>query len=367
MRITKGTRNAVSVASGCVALIAAAAAFAQQTSPTTRPLAAPEPKPTENWQLSSEPPVIDLTTWKIGDIDKLPDDEYGRAARYGYKLVTETYKYIGPEVEDPKMRYAGNNLACQSCHAEAGTKPYAMPFIGVTAVFPQYRAREDDLQSVEDRVNGCMERSMAGRPLPLDSKEMRAFTAYMHFLSRGIPVGATLLGSGLKLDTAPNRRADPVRGFEVYKEQCQSCHGENGLGVRVGAPGDKEGYAIPPLAGLDSFNDGAGMYRLVMAYRYIYNNMPSGTHHSEPTLSKDDAFDVAAWIVSQPRQNKPGMDRDFPNRLRKPVDMPFAPWAGNFPAEQHKYGPFLPIAQEFRRLQQEQERKAKAAASATSQ
>jgi len=35
---------------------------------------------------------------------------------------------------------------------------------------------------------------MNGRPLPLDSEEIRAMTAYMHFLSRGVPVGERVEG-----------------------------------------------------------------------------------------------------------------------------------------------------------------------------
>ena len=37
------------------------------------------------------------------------------------------------------------------------------------------------------------------------------------------------------------------------------------------------------------------------------------------------------------------LDRDYPNRARKPVDAPFAPFTDKFPLEQHKYGPFKPI------------------------
>ncbi|MDM7458698.1 MAG: c-type cytochrome [Paracoccus sp. (in: a-proteobacteria)] len=290
------------------------------------------------------PSEIDLSTWEIGNIEDLADDEYGRAVRYGYELTVNTFAHIGPDVEDPDMRFAGNNLACASCHQDAATKPYAMPWIGVSAVFPQYRARENDLQSVEDRINGCMERSMAGRPLPLDSKEIRAYSAYIHFLSRGIPVGAKIIGAGTIPDPAPNRAADPVAGEEVFMSQCAACHGDDGLGMLNDEENILAGYSFPPVFGPDSYNDGAGMYRIVMAYRYLLANMPLGAQHDDRYLTPDEAFDVAAYINSQPRGSKAGMDQDFPDLLRKPADMPFAPWAGDFPPEQHKYGPFKEIA-----------------------
>ena len=290
------------------------------------------------------PAEIDLREWDIPDMGALADDDYGRAVRYGHRLATETFAVIGPEVADPAMRYSGNNLACTSCHQDEATKPFAMPWTGVTAVFPQYRARENDLQTVEDRINGCMERSMAGRPLPLDSAEMRGISAYISFLSTGIPVGAKVIGGGTIPEPAPDRAADPAAGKLVYDEHCVACHGENGEGLRNGEPGDLAGYLYPPVHGDDSYNDGAGMYRMVMAYRFILANMPQGADHENQMLTRDEAYDVAAYINTQPRPQKSGMENDFPDRLRKAVDMPFAPWAGDFPAEQHKFGPFKPIA-----------------------
>src|SRR5574344_2351657 len=75
--------------------------------------------------------------WKAPDESTIPNNEFGDLIKYGKGLVTHTYKYIGPEVEDKKMRFAGNNLACQSCHLDAGTKAYSAGFIGVFANFPQ--------------------------------------------------------------------------------------------------------------------------------------------------------------------------------------------------------------------------------------
>lgn len=315
-------------------LPAATAALAQPATAT----------PAANPAAAAAPAEIDLTTWQTGDIDALPDDDYGRMVRYGFRLATETYAVIGPEVADEAMRYSGNNLACTSCHQENATKPYAMPWTGVSAVFPQYRGRENSLQSVENRVNGCMERSMNGKALPVDSPEMRGFTAYIHFLSRGIPVGASIKGAGVERVPSPNRAADPAAGKAVFAQHCVACHGDEGMGQRAGEAGDAHGYAFPPVMGADSYNDGAGMYRVQMAYRFVLNNMPQGADHTARQLTEDEAYDVAAYINSAPRPHKAGMEQDFPDLLRKSPDMPFPPFAGDFPAEQHKYGPFKPIA-----------------------
>ncbi len=287
------------------------------------------------------------------DTAKLPDDHYGKLVKYGKELSERTFAHIGPEVKNPKMRYAGNNLACVSCHEGSATKPFAMPWIGAHAAFPQYRGREDEVSTIEERVNGCMERSMAGKPLPLDSREMKAFVTYMHFLSKDVPVAAKVQGQGLPAFKAPDRQADTVAGGKVYAEKCASCHGENGQGVRNGPVGSATGYAFPPLWGKDTFNTGAGMNRLLTASAFIKTNMPLGAAHGQPQLSDDEAYDVAAFVLSQPRKVKPHLERDFPARWNKPVDAAFGPYITGMSAEQHKYGPFGPLQQRMNELKAE--------------
>ena len=120
--------------------------------------------------------------WQAPDIAKLPDDKYGQTVRQGKALMEETYKHIGPEVTDVNKRYAGNNLACTSCHMDAGGRKFGNPWVGTFVSFPQYRGREDAISTTEERINGCLERSMNGRKLPLDSVEMKTMTTYLQFL-----------------------------------------------------------------------------------------------------------------------------------------------------------------------------------------
>ena len=294
------------------------------------------------------------------DVATLPDDAYGKLVRYGKELTERTFAYLGPEVKDRKMRYAGNNLACVSCHEAAATKAFAIPWVGAHSVFPQYRGREDEVSTLEERVNGCMERSMAGKALPLSSREMKAFVTYMHFLSRGIPVGARVQGQGLPAFKAPDRRADTVAGAKIYQEKCVMCHGPEGAGVRAGAPGSATGYQFPPLWGADSFNNGAGMNRLLVASAFVRNNMPLGTTHAQPQLSDAEAYDVAAFVLSHPRPVKAHLERDFPARWNKPVDAAFPPYVTGAPADQHRFGPFAPLQEKMNALKDELQREAAA-------
>jgi thiosulfate dehydrogenase len=284
----------------------------------------------------------------LPDPERLPDDAFGRLVRRGRELIAETPRLIGPEVGDPAMRYAGNNLACQNCHLRGAIKRNGLPLAGVWGLYPEYTAREGTVSTLEDRINGCMERSMNGRPLPPDGPEMRAMLAYVRFVSAGEPVGRDWPGRGAPALPLPARAADPERGAGVYAGQCAACHGADGQGQRRGAAGDAQGYLVPPLWGPDSYNTGAGMGRVITAARFLHANMPPGATAEEPGLSVDDAFDVAAFVNARPRPTRVGQEADFPDRWRKPVDAPQGPWPDPFPAEQHRFGPWPPILEWLR-------------------
>jgi thiosulfate dehydrogenase len=300
--------------------------------------------PDRSIQGSSE---IDLTQWTPPDIATVGDDPFGTLVKYGYALFTGTANEIGPTVSDATRRFAGNNLTCQNCHLQGGTQPYSMPLMGVWGQFPQYRAREGAVDTLQDRINGCMERSMNGRALPLESREMRALSAYMRWLSTGIPDGAKLVGAGTLRIKEPARAADLGHGAQVFTRICAACHGADGLGQRAQAGA---GYQFPPLWGRDSYNNGAGMSRLLTAAAYAMHNMPIGTTFNAPVLADEDAYDVAAYITSQQRPEKANLDQDFPVRLQKPIDTPYGPYVDGFSPEQHRYGPFGPIRTRVREL-----------------
>jgi thiosulfate dehydrogenase len=116
------------------------------------------------------------------------------------------------------MRFAGNNLACQNCHLQAGSQPYAMPLIGIWGQFPAIPGREGAVDTLEERINGCMKRSMNGRALPLDGREMKAFSSFMRSLSTGPPDGVKLIGAGTLQIKEPERAADPARREQVYAQ-----------------------------------------------------------------------------------------------------------------------------------------------------
>jgi thiosulfate dehydrogenase len=219
----------------------------------------------------------------------------GQLVAYGYRLVARTFAEIGPNVSQPARRFAGNNLACQSCHLDGGTNRSGLPLVGVLKTYPKFSGRDGRVISLLERVNECMERSMNGHALPGDSREMAAYIAFMQFIGAPAPVKAGVAAP------SPPRPADSARGADIYGRVCVACHQPDGQGVRIGAASEANGYQFPPLWGPDSFNDGAGMDHFDRAVGFIQRNMPRGVATSPPQLSLQEAWDVAAFLREKPR------------------------------------------------------------------
>ena len=290
----------------------------------------------------------DLMPWEVPDPDQLPDDPFGRSVRYGRDLIAHTSALIGPDAADALMRYSGNGLECQSCHLEAGTRRFGLPLAGVWGVFPTFIARENEVRTLEERINGCMERSMNGRSLPESAPEMKAMLAYIRFISQGVPVGQPVPGRGIPVLPLPEKASDPRRGAEVFQAQRAICHQPDGQGMRLDAweaSQERRRFQVPPLWGPASYNDGAGMARNITAAGFISANMPLGTDFEHPVLAPQDAFDVAVFVNSQPRPHKAGLENDYPDFSLKPPDAAYPPYADPFSVEQHRLGPWSPIQQ----------------------
>lgn len=284
--------------------------------------------------------------YKNYDVTELNDSEKNKSIKYGYELFQNTSKYLGPESENLELRFAGNSLTCNNCHLNSGTKPYSAPLIGVIQRFPQFRGRENKIGTIEERINGCFERSMNGIPMPMDSKEMKAFVNYLEWLSRFAPENGKIEGQGLIKIEIPNRAIDVEHGKKVFLANCIVCHQIDGQGLRSE---NGYNYQYPPLWGKDSYNNGAGMTRVLTSARFIKANMPFGTTFDSPQLTDEEAYDVAGYINQQIRPIKENSEKDFPDIKKKPVSTPYPPYADNFSIEQHQKGPFKPIMDYYKK------------------
>ncbi|MFO0358775.1 MAG: c-type cytochrome [Sphingobacteriaceae bacterium] len=308
------------------------------------------PVPDENGLFTEEARAAAKTVadnsiyWHAPSESSLEADPKKDEILYGKDLIAHTAEYFGPKGK--VFNAATNGMNCQNCHLEAGTKVFGNNYSAVASTYPKYRARSGAIENIYKRVNDCFERSLNGNALDTNSKEMQAIVSYINWLGKDVEKGKKPEGSGFKDMAFLDRAADPEKGKTVYVDKCQSCHQANGLGLMNG---DKTAYTYPPLWGPNSYNDGAGLYRLSNFAKYVKYNMPLGASHNSTQLSDEEAWDIAAFVNSQPRPKK-DISKDWPKIEEKPFDHPFGPFADGFDEKQHKFGPFKPIKKKIDEL-----------------
>ncbi|MBL7877594.1 MAG: c-type cytochrome [Cyclobacteriaceae bacterium] len=277
------------------------------------------------------------TLWTPPSLSQLPSDQASEQIRYGRELIVNTSTYLGPK---GSVMSISNGMNCQNCHLDAGTKIFGNNYSAVASTYPKFRARSGAEETIEKRVNDCLERSLNGMVLADESHEMRAIVAYIKWVGGSVPKGTSPYGAGLIEIPFLDREANSANGKVIYEQKCTICHGKNGEGL---LRSDSTGYQYPPVWGNNSYNIGAGLYRLSRFAGYVKANMPLGATFDQPQLTDEEAWDVAAYVNSLPRPQK-DLRADWPDISKKPIDHPFGPYADNFSESQHKLGPYKPIA-----------------------
>jgi thiosulfate dehydrogenase len=274
-----------------------------------------------------------LITWKAPDASTVPTGKAGDMIRYGKEILAHTANYFGPKGSIAQL---SNGMNCQNCHLDGGSRLFANNYASASANYPKLSNRSGKIQPLTQRIADCFSRSLNGQVPDTTGPEVQAMLAYIKWIGQGVKKGQKLYGAAVKKLPFLNVAADPVKGQGVYIAKCKICHGNNGEGLP--AP-DKRTYTYPPLWGPNSYNDGAGMYRVSNLAGFVKSNMPFGTTYQNPALTNTETWDVAAFINSQPRPHFDQLN-DWQNLKTKPIDFPFGPYADRFSEKQHKYGPF---------------------------
>jgi thiosulfate dehydrogenase len=271
--------------------------------------------------------------WSAPDSLSIPLTPEGDLIHYGRSLVANTALYLGPR---GSVLQTTNGMNCQNCHLKAGKKLFGNNYSAVSATYPKYRARSGTVETIEKRINDCIERSLNGQPLKAGSRELQAFAAYILWVGHQVKKGVTPYGAGILDLPYLDRAASPEKGKLVFIEHCVRCHGKDGQGIKSE---NKSEWKYPPLWGSSSYNTAAGLFRLSRFAGYVKANMPNGATFNNPSLTDEEAWDVAAYVNSMPRPQKI-FAGDWPDVSGKPFDHPFGPYADTFSEQQHKLGPF---------------------------
>ncbi len=209
-------------------------------------------------------------------------------------------------VRNTKQLLPGNvtaQLNCSSCHLLGDRPGRPLSLAGIYGEYPQYSRRTKQFVGLRDRIAECFLFSMNGKPPSYYGPDLIAVEAYIAFLSRGARVGPA--PPPVRSYAAP-KSPDLKSGAKIYTQQCAVCHGSNGAGNQTAN--------FPPLWGATSFNDRAGMDRLMPGF--VHANMPLGR---AGTLTDQQAADVSAYILSKPRPHY------NPSKLKNlsPVELKF--------------------------------------------
>ena len=211
----------------------------------------------------------------------LPTGALGASIALGRDVINDPQKYLPHNVIA--------DMSCAACHLGAGTIARGGTFVGTYARFPQWNKRSHRVITLQDRLAECFLYSMNGKPPAYTSKEMIGMVAYIAYLSRGVAVGAAQSKSDGFIVPLPSASPDLARGQTLYMQKCVACHQASGGGIHG---------TFPPLWGPKSFNNGAGMAHIDRMTGFVMYNMPQNAPNS---LSLQDAYDIAAWVLTHPR------------------------------------------------------------------
>lgn len=274
-------------------------------------------KPARTGENLKSYPIIDKASKAVVGHYQIPQDtDISNEANaeqilYGKRLLNETRRLLPNNV--------GAMMNCNSCHVSQGKAEFGAHYINSYYSYPKVMPRAGKEINLAGRINGCFQRSMNGKPLPVDSAEMTAMLAYMKWLATGVEAGQYVeipIAGDIDESLVPN----PERGKRLYAAQCATCHGTEGEGIK-----DERGHIVfPPLWGDESFNIGAGMARTYKAAAFIKYNMPMsisthGAWGQGGVLNDQDAVDIAEFFTHMPRPDFPAKVNDWPNG-KKPKD-----------------------------------------------
>jgi sulfur-oxidizing protein SoxA len=119
-----------------------------------------------------------------------------------------------------KSKAGATGKACADCHNDAPTS-----MKGVAARYPAFDKTLGRPVNLEQRINLCRTRHQEATPLPYESRDLLALTAFVAEQSRGVAIDA---------GTDPQLEPFVARGHDLFMQRqgqlnlgCTNCHDDN--------------------------------------------------------------------------------------------------------------------------------------------
>jgi len=139
-----------------------------------------------------------------------------------------------------RRRAGAAERSCADCHGDARTS-----MKGVAARHPAFSPAQNRPVTIAQRINLCRTERQQAKPLPYESRDLLALSAYVGRQSRGEPIA---------IAEDENTRPFIARGRAAFTQRqgqlnlsCAMCHDDNWSGRLAGSPvtqGHPTGYPI---------------------------------------------------------------------------------------------------------------------------
>jgi sulfur-oxidizing protein SoxA len=179
--------------------------------------------------------------------------------------------------------------ACGDCHGDA-----AKSMKGVAARYPAVDAGKKRPVNLEQRINACRVEHQRAEPLPYESKDLLALTAYVGQQSRGLPIAIS--GNDITKQFIEAGREAFMRHQGQINLSCKQCHDDN--------PGKHLAGSVIPQA----HPTGYPIYRLewqsLGSLQRRLRNCLSGMRTEVPELGSPELVELELYLMWRARGMK---------------------------------------------------------------
>jgi L-cysteine S-thiosulfotransferase len=188
-----------------------------------------------------------------------------------------------------KKKDGAADKACASCHGDA-----AKSMKGVAARYPAVDAGTKRPVNLEQRINACRVDHQRAEPLPYESKDLLALTAYVGQQSRGLPIAIS--GNDITKQFIEAGREAFTRRQGQINLSCKQCHDDN--------PGKHLAGSVIPQA----HPTGYPIYRLewqsLGSLQRRLRNCLSGMRTEVPGLGSPELVELELYLMWRARGMK---------------------------------------------------------------